>query len=294
MTTIDAKCRQCRREGEKLFLKGDKCYNKCTLLKRNYIPGQHGLSRRGKPSDYSVMLREKQKVKRIYGMRESQFKTYFEKASRRRGVTGEVLLSMLESRIDSVVYRMGFADSRAQAKQLVSHGLFSVNDRKVNIPSIVLKPGDKVTISGPYGEFFAKETDNEMIFVGGGSGMAPMRSHIFDQLKRLHAKRKISFWYGARSLGEVFYNEDFNRLAQEYENFSWTIGLSDPQPEDNWQGATGFIHQILYENYLKDHPAPEDCEYYLCGPPMMIAAVEKVLDDLGVNAKNIMFDKFGG
>jgi len=157
-----------------------------------------------------------------------------------------------------------------------------------------LKPGDKVTISGPYGEFFAKETDHEMIFVGGGSGMAPMRSHIFDQLKRLHARRKISFWYGARSLSEVFYNDDFNRLAQEHENFAWTIGLSDPQPEDNWQGATGFIHQILYENYLKDHPAPEDCEYYLCGPPMMIAAVEKMLDDLGVEAKNIMFDKFGG
>ncbi|MDO9424863.1 MAG: NADH:ubiquinone reductase (Na(+)-transporting) subunit F [Methylobacter sp.] len=157
-----------------------------------------------------------------------------------------------------------------------------------------LKPGDKVAISGPYGEFFAKETDREMIFVGGGSGMAPMRSHIFDQLKRLHAQRKISFWYGARSFGEVFYNDDFNRLAQEHENFAWTIGLSDPQPEDNWQGATGFIHQILYENYLKDHPAPEDCEYYLCGPPMMIAAVEKILDDLGVNAKSIMFDKFGG
>ncbi|WP_340122032.1 NADH:ubiquinone reductase (Na(+)-transporting) subunit F [Methylobacter svalbardensis] len=164
---------------------------------------------------------------------------------------------------------------------------------KVSSYLFSLKPGDKVTISGPYGEFFAKETDREMIFVGGGSGMAPMRSHILDQLKRLHAQRKISFWYGARSLSEVFYNDDFNRLAQEHENFVWTIGLSDPQPEDNWQGATGFIHQILYENHLKDHPAPEDCEYYLCGPPMMITAVEKMLDDLGVNAKNIMFDKFG-
>lgn len=155
-----------------------------------------------------------------------------------------------------------------------------------------LKPGDKVTISGPFGEFFAKQTDNEMIFVGGGSGMAPMRSHIFDQLKRLQSKRKISFWYGARSLGEVFYNQDFNQLAQDYENFDWTIGLSDPQPEDNWHGATGFIHQILYDNYLKNHPAPEDCEYYLCGPPMMISAVEKMLYDLGVDAKNILFDKF--
>lgn len=147
MATQDAKCRQCRREGEKLFLKGDKCYNKCTLVKRNYIPGQHGLARRGKPSDYSVMLREKQKVKRMYGMREKQFKSYFEKASTKQGITGEVLLSILESRIDSVVYRMGFATSRHQAKQLVSHGLFSLNDRKVDIPSIILKPGDKIEVS---------------------------------------------------------------------------------------------------------------------------------------------------
>ena len=156
-----------------------------------------------------------------------------------------------------------------------------------------LKPGDKVSISGPYGQFFAKDTDNEMIYVGGGSGMAPMRSHIFDQLKRLHAKRKISFWYGARSLGEVFYQEDFDGLAKEFDNFSWTIGLSEPQPEDYWNGPSGFIHQILYDRYLKDHPAPEDCEYYLCGPPPMIAALEKMLYDLGVDAKNIMFDKFG-
>ena len=132
-----------------------------------------------------------------------------------------------------------------------------------------------------------------MIYVGGGSGMAPMRSHIFDQLKRLHAKRKISFWYGARSLGEVFYQEDFDGLAKEFDNFSWTIGLSEPQPEDYWNGPSGFIHQILYDRYLKDHPAPEDCEYYLCGPPPMIAALEKMLYDLGVDAKNIMFDKFG-
>jgi len=156
-----------------------------------------------------------------------------------------------------------------------------------------LKPGDEVAISGPYGQFFAKDTDNEMIFVGGGSGMAPMRSHIFDQLKRLHSKRKISFWYGARSLSEVFYQDDFDGLAKEFQNFNWTIGLSEPQPEDHWQGATGFIHQILYELYLKDHPAPEDCEYYLCGPPPMISALEKLLYDLGVDAKNIMFDKFG-
>ncbi|WP_305909410.1 NADH:ubiquinone reductase (Na(+)-transporting) subunit F [Methylomarinum sp. Ch1-1] len=157
-----------------------------------------------------------------------------------------------------------------------------------------LKSGDEVSISGPYGEFFAKDTDNEMIFVGGGSGMAPMRSHIFDQLKRLHSQRKISFWYGARSLSEVFYADDFDALAKEHDNFSWTLGLSNPLPEDHWDGATGFIHQILHENYLKDHKAPEDCEYYLCGPPMMIDAVNELLYDLGVDEQNILFDKFGG
>ncbi|MGR9053744.1 MAG: NADH:ubiquinone reductase (Na(+)-transporting) subunit F [Gammaproteobacteria bacterium] len=156
-----------------------------------------------------------------------------------------------------------------------------------------LKPGDKVSISGPYGEFFAKETDNEMIFVGGGAGMAPMRSHIFDQLKRLHSRRKISFWYGARSLAEVFYDDEFNTLAQEHDNFEWVLGLSDPLPDDGWAGPTGFIHQILYDRYLKDHPAPEDCEYYLCGPPMMIDAVTKLLYNLGVDNKNILFDDFG-
>lgn len=157
-----------------------------------------------------------------------------------------------------------------------------------------LRKGDKVRVSGPYGEFFARETNNEMIFVGGGSGMAPMRSHIFDQLKRLHTKRKISFWYGARSLSEVFYIDDFNSLAQEFDNFDWTIGLSDPQPEDSWEGKTGFIHQILYDDYLKFHDSPEDCEYYLCGPPMMISAVQTMLFDLGVDSENILFDKFGG
>jgi len=157
-----------------------------------------------------------------------------------------------------------------------------------------LKSGDKVGIYGPYGEFFARETENEMIFIGGGSGMAPMRSHIFDQLKRLRSQRKISFWYGARSLGEVFYIEDFNSATEEFTNFDWTIGLSEPLPEDNWRGETGFIHQILYDKYLKNHPAPEDCEYYLCGPPMMISAVQAMLSDLGVDPENILFDKFGG
>jgi len=157
-----------------------------------------------------------------------------------------------------------------------------------------LKPGDKIKVYGPFGEFFAKETDNEMVFIGGGAGMAPMRSHIFDQLKRLNSKRKISFWYGARSLREMFYEDDYNGLAAEFDNFQWHIALSDPQPEDNWTGYTGFIHNVVYENYLKDHPAPEDCEYYMCGPPMMNAAVINMLKDLGVEDENILLDDFGG
>jgi Na+-transporting NADH:ubiquinone oxidoreductase subunit F len=157
-----------------------------------------------------------------------------------------------------------------------------------------LKPGDKVTISGPYGEFFAKDTDAEMVFIGGGAGMAPMRSHIFDQLKRLNSKRKMSFWYGARSLRESYYNEEFDELARTHDNFTWHLALSEPQPEDNWTGYTGFIHQVLYDNYLKDHPAPEDCEYYMCGPPMMTAAVIKMLTELGVERENILLDDFGG
>ena len=157
-----------------------------------------------------------------------------------------------------------------------------------------LKPGDKIDVMGPFGEFFAKDTDNEMVFVGGGAGMAPMRSHIFDQLKRLKSKRKISFWYGARSLREAFYVEEFDKLAEENENFSWHLALSDPLPEDNWTGPTGFIHNVLYENYLKDHPAPEDCEYYMCGPPMMNAAVIKLMEDMGVEPENVLLDDFGG
>ncbi|PID46215.1 MAG: NADH:ubiquinone reductase (Na(+)-transporting) subunit F [Proteobacteria bacterium] len=157
-----------------------------------------------------------------------------------------------------------------------------------------LKPGDDVTISGPFGEFFAKDTDAEMVFIGGGAGMAPMRSHIFDQLGRLASKRKISFWYGARSLREAFYVEEFDKLAEEHDNFEWHLGLSDPQPEDNWTGYTGFIHNILYDNYLSKHEAPEDCEYYMCGPPMMNAAVIEMLDSLGVEEDNILLDDFGG
>ena len=157
-----------------------------------------------------------------------------------------------------------------------------------------LKPGDTVNVYGPFGEFFAKETDNEMVFIGGGAGMAPMRSHLFDQLKRIQSKRKISFWYGARSLREMFYVEDYDSLDAENDNFEWHVALSDPQPEDHWEGLTGFIHEVLYEQYLKDHPAPEDCEYYMCGPPMMNAAVINMLLDLGVERENIFLDDFGG
>jgi Na+-transporting NADH:ubiquinone oxidoreductase subunit F len=156
-----------------------------------------------------------------------------------------------------------------------------------------LKPGDEVTISGPFGEFFAKDTDNEMIFIGGGAGMAPMRSHIFDQFRRLNTKRKVTYWYGARSLREAFYIEDFDTIASENENFKWHLALSEPQEEDNWKGYTGFIHQVLFDNYLADHPAPEDCEYYICGPPMMLSACARMLDDLGVEPENILYDDFG-
>lgn len=157
-----------------------------------------------------------------------------------------------------------------------------------------LKPGDKVKVYGPFGEFFARDTDAEMVFIGGGAGMAPMRSHIFDQLKRIKTKRKITFWYGARSLREMFYQDEYDQLAAENENFEWHVALSDPQPEDNWTGLTGFIHNVLYEQYLKDHPAPEDCEFYMCGPPMMNQACIKMLTDLGVEPENIMLDDFGG
>lgn len=157
-----------------------------------------------------------------------------------------------------------------------------------------LKPGDKIDVYGPFGEFFATENDNEMVFIGGGAGMAPMRSHIFDQLKRLNSTRKISFWYGARSMRESFYNDEYDMLASENDNFTWHLALSDPLPEDNWDGMTGFIHNVLYENYLKDHEAPEDCEYYMCGPPMMNSAVIQMLLDLGVERENIFLDDFGG
>lgn len=157
-----------------------------------------------------------------------------------------------------------------------------------------LKEGDEVTISGPFGEFFAKDTEAEMVFVGGGAGMAPMRSHIFDQFRRLKTKRKVSFWYGARSKREAFYQEDFDEIEAENDNFKWHLALSDALPEDEWEGYKGFIHQVLFDNYLKDHPAPEDCEYYMCGPPMMNQAVIDMLIDLGVEPENIALDDFGG
>lgn len=157
-----------------------------------------------------------------------------------------------------------------------------------------LKPGDKCTISGPFGEFFAKDTENEMVFIGGGAGMAPMRSHLFDQLDRIKTKRKISFWYGARSVKEMFYVEDFDKLAKNNDNFEWHCALSDPLPDDNWDGYTGFIHEVILKNYLKDHPSPEDCEFYMCGPPMMNSAVMRMLENLGVEEDHIMLDDFGG
>ncbi len=165
---------------------------------------------------------------------------------------------------------------------------------KMSSYAFSLKPGDRLTVFGPFGEFFAKDTEAEMVFIGGGAGMAPMRSHIFDQLLRLKTRRKMTFWYGARSYREAFYVEDFDKLAAEHDNFTWYLALSDPQPEDNWTGLTGFIHQVLYDNYLKDHPAPEDCEYYLCGPPIMNASAIRMLTDLGVEPENILLDDFGG
>ena len=155
------------------------------------------------------------------------------------------------------------------------------------------KPGDTVTISGPYGEFFIKDTDREMVYIGGGAGMAPLRSHIFHLLKTEKSKRKISFWYGARSEKEMFYDDEFKALAEEFDNFSYHVALSDPLPEDNWEGPTGFIHQVAHDMLLRDHEDPTECEYYLCGPPMMISAVQKMLWDLGVEEDMIAYDDFG-
>ena len=156
-----------------------------------------------------------------------------------------------------------------------------------------LKPGDEVMVSGPYGEFFVEEGRGEMMFIGGGAGMAPMRSHIFHQFKTLHTQRKTTFWYGGRSLQELFYMDDFQEIERENDNFSFHVALSDPLPDDHWTGPTGFIHQVIYDQYLKDHPAPEEIQYYICGPPMMLQAVLHMLDSLGVPPENIHYDDFG-
>jgi len=156
-----------------------------------------------------------------------------------------------------------------------------------------LKPGDKVTISGPYGEFFIKPTEKEMMFIGGGAGMAPMRSHIFDLFHTKKTNRKATFWYGGRSKRELFYEEDFNKIEQDFDNFKFHIGLSEPKPEDNWDGYVGFIHQVIYDHYLKNHPEPEEIEYYICGPGLMLDACTKMLDSLGVPPENIAYDDFG-
>ena len=157
-----------------------------------------------------------------------------------------------------------------------------------------LQPGDAVTIAGPFGEFFMDDSDSEVILIGGGAGMAPMRSHIFDLFKAKKTKRKVSFWYGGRSMKEVFYTDEFEEIARQHDNFAFHLALSDPLPEDNWTGHTGFIHMVLFDQYLKEHPAPEDINYYLCGPPMMNQAVFEMLDSLGVEEENIRCDDFGG
>lgn len=174
-------------------------------------------------------------------------------------------------------------------------GFMKVNPGICSSYVFSLKPGDKVNMAGPFGEFHIKPTKKEMIYIGGGAGMAPLRSHLFHLFHTKRDKeRKVTFWYGGRSLREVFYTEDFRNIEKEFSNFKYNISLSEPLPEDNWKGYTGFIHNVLFENYLKNHPEPEEVEYYLCGPPMMNAAVFKMLDDLGVPPQNIAFDDFGG
>ena len=174
------------------------------------------------------------------------------------------------------------------------NGFMNVNPGVCSSYIFSRKPGDKVTISGPYGEFFIKDTENEMMFIGGGAGMAPMRSHIFHLFNSVKTGRKTTFWYGARSRREIFYEEHFRKIEKEFPNFTFNIALSEPKPEDNWDGHTGFIHQVILDNYLSKHDTPEDVEYYLCGPPMMNDAVFKMLYDLGVPDEMVAFDDFGG
>jgi Na+-transporting NADH:ubiquinone oxidoreductase subunit F len=220
-----------------------------------------------------------------------------------RGDWDKFKLWDLQSRVEEPVFR-----AYSMANYPGEKGIIMLNVRiatpppraphlppgKVSSYIFNLKPGDECTISGPYGEFFIKDTEAEMIYIGGGAGMAPLRSHIFELFKRRNTKRKVSYWYGARSFREMFYHEEFEEIARENPNFSFNVALSEPMPEDNWTGPTGFIHNVLYDLYLKDHEAPEDCEYYICGPPMMLQAVEKLLDNLGVEPENIAYDDFGG
>jgi Na+-transporting NADH:ubiquinone oxidoreductase subunit F len=228
--------------------------------------------------------------------------TEFNVAERFNAAWERFELRKLSSQSEEVVYRAYSLASAPYEKEFL---LFTVRlatpppeapDAPPGVGSsyvFSLRPGEKVTLSGPYGDFFVKDTEKEMCFVGGGAGMAPMRSHIFNQLNEVGTTRKMTFWYGARSKQEMFYNEDFLLLHEKFENFSYHVALSDPQPEDNWQGLTGFIHQCLYEEYLSTHPDPSEVEYYLCGPPMMIKAVMKMLDSLGVDPEAIAYDDFG-
>ncbi|VAX05197.1 Na(+)-translocating NADH-quinone reductase subunit F [hydrothermal vent metagenome] len=209
----------------------------------------------------------------------------------------------LESKVDAPLHRAyslaNYAGEEGGLKfnvriALAPPGSSGVPPGKMSSYLFSLRAGDKVAISGPYGNFFPQQSDAEMVYIGGGAGMAPMRSHIFHLLKQAESKRKISYWYGARSLCEVFYQAEFDQLQAEHDNFEWHVALSDPQPEDNWQGYSGFIHQILYDHYLQNHSAPEECEYYICGPPIMLSCVLKMLQELGVSDESIFYDDFGG
>lgn len=191
------------------------------------------------------------------------------------------------------------ANHPAEGNQVMLNVRIAAPPPKLDVPPGVassyifnLKPGDTVQVSGPFGEFFAKETDREMVYIGGGAGMAPMRSHIFDLFHSKRTSRKVSYWYGARSLREMFYTDHFEQIEKEFPNFSFHVALSEPQPEDRWTGPTGFIHSVVLDQYLDKHPDPSEIEYYLCGPPMMIQAVQKMLYDLGVEKEMIAFDEF--
>lgn len=202
---------------------------------------------------------------------------------------------------DGIFRAYSMANHPAEGNRVMLNVRIATPPRGMDVPPGIassyifnLKAGDKATVSGPYGEFFIQPTNREMIYVGGGAGMAPLRAHIFHLFHTLRTNRKVSYWYGARSLREMFYWDDFKNIEASFPNFRFVLALSEPQPEDDWSGAKGFIHQVLLDSYLKQHEAPEDCEYYMCGPPMMIAAVMKMLDTMGVAKEDIHFDDFGG